>query len=58
MWTLAHVKIPGNEMVDGIAKDGAKSVLYYFSVALGCNVYLLIKSDPFSHCRADGTKER
>jgi hypothetical protein len=24
MWILAHVRLPGNEMVDGTAKDGAK----------------------------------
>jgi hypothetical protein len=32
-----------NETVDGIAKDGAKSVLYYSSVALGCDFYPQIK---------------
>jgi hypothetical protein len=39
MWISAHVGIP-----DGFTKNGAKSVHYYSSVALGCNFYLQIKS--------------
>jgi hypothetical protein len=36
-----------NPRVDGIAKDGAKSQLYYSSVALGCDFYPQIKFSPF-----------
>jgi hypothetical protein len=36
MWIPAYV---GMGMVDGIAKDGAKSELYYPSNALGCDFY-------------------
>jgi hypothetical protein len=43
MWVPAHVGILGNEMVSGIAKGGAKSVLYCFTVAVGCNFYTQIK---------------
>jgi hypothetical protein len=43
MWVSAHVGILGNEMVGGIAKGGTKSVLYSFTVAVGCNVYTEIK---------------
>jgi hypothetical protein len=31
MRMLAHVEIAGHEMVDGIAKDGAKRELYYLT---------------------------
>jgi hypothetical protein len=36
--------VPGNDMVDGIAKYGAKTELYYPSNALRCNFYPQIKS--------------
>jgi hypothetical protein len=29
MWILAHFGVLGNEMINGIAKDGAKIGLYY-----------------------------
>jgi hypothetical protein len=44
MWILAHVGIPGNGIVDSIAKNGANSVLYYTSVALRCSFYPQNKS--------------
>jgi hypothetical protein len=43
MWISALVGIPGNKMVDGIARDDAKNELYYSSVAPGGGFYRQIK---------------
>jgi hypothetical protein len=43
-------------MVDGIAKDGAKSGLCYFSNALGCNFYRRLNFAFCPNAKPDGTE--